>query len=128
MFTFRRETDYAIQFIIFLAKCKKCFCSLKEFAEKENISFFFMQKIARRLQAGKIIEAGKGVKGGYRLRIKKINLKEIVEVIEGKIGLLPCLKQTNFCCAKQGKNCELKSIINKLNKDFCQKIQAIKIV
>jgi len=127
MLSFRRETDYAIQFLRVLSKSKKE-VSLNDVSDQIGVSFLFLQKIARKLRQNKIVEAVQGVKGGYKLLIPagKLSLLKIVSTVEGDCCLLPCLGKPNFNCGKN-KNCCLKVKIGKLNTEMTKILEKIKL-
>lgn len=130
MFTLRRETDYALQMLKVLGKSKGQVMSLNEIAKKTNVSFLFLQKIARKLRLAKIIKAHQGVAGGYQLTIdpKKITLRKVVEVMEGKCCILSCLDESKKIeCCSQAKNCELKTKMGKLNKRIVKILDEVKL-
>ncbi|MCX6782146.1 MAG: Rrf2 family transcriptional regulator [Candidatus Magasanikbacteria bacterium] len=119
MLTMRKETDYAIHMLKYLAKQKAGFISLRELASDTDISFLFLQKIARKLRMSRLIKAGAGVSGGYSLNIpaKRISLKMIIETIEGNSAILPCLCVKNTStCKGSNKKCILKAKLTKMNK------------
>jgi len=89
VFALKKETDYAVQLLRYLKTKKKVFISLREFSEKSGISFWFLQKIARKLNLAGIIEAEQGVKGGYRMHApaKSLNLYKVFETMEGKMAV-----------------------------------------
>ncbi len=110
MFALKKETDYAVQLLQYLNTKKKNFVSLREFAEKSGISFWFLQKIARKLNLAGIIEAEQGVNGGYRMHAaKNLSLHKVFEIMEGKM-VAPSSK-----------------ITAKLNKDIIKIMQKVKI-
>ncbi|MFH1292078.1 MAG: Rrf2 family transcriptional regulator [bacterium] len=129
MLSLRKETDYAIQFIQFLVDNKDQCSALKTFAKQSGISFFFMQKIARKLNRAGIIEAEQGMCGGYRLKIKpdKLDLHQIVEIMEEGISLTKCIKNLSCGCNKGVKKCKVKDIMNKLNKEIVKAMKKIKL-
>lgn len=129
MLSFRKETDYALQFLQHLAKDITKFHSLKKFSAKADISFYFMQKIARKLIKAKLINANQGVNGGYSLDVnpKKLSLYQIVIVMEDGVRLLPCVGD-NKCECKKSHNCEVKKIMAKLNSEISKKLQKVYIV
>ena len=129
MFGLKRETDYAIQFLQFLDTKKKSFRSLREFSQKSGISFWFLQKIARKLNLAGVVEAEQGVNGGYRLSqpIKKISLYKVFEVMEGKPAITPCLRCEKYSCVNYNKKCSVKKITKKLNKNIIKMLQNITI-
>ena len=122
-----RETDYAVQILRVLAKNKKKNCiSLHQLAEETNISFLFLQKIARKLRLAGLIEAEQGIKGGYRLAVpaSTLTLGRIVQVMEGKCALLPCLGSGE--CAKKGK-CALNKQMGLINKQLVKMMDKVKL-
>jgi Rrf2 family transcriptional regulator, iron-sulfur cluster assembly transcription factor len=129
MLSLRKETDYALQFLQYLAKdTKKCY-SLKKFAEKAGISFYFMQKIARKLTKSELIRAEQGVNGGYCLNTnpKKLTLYKVVSIMEEGIRLLPCVGDLK-CECKKGRTCRVKKIMCKMNNEVIKSMQRVKIV
>lgn len=116
MFTLRKETDYALQLLKLLSLHGEKYISLKQAATISGISFLFLQKIARKLRQANLIEAEQGVSGGYKLIInpKKISLKKIIEITEGKCGVLACLCSNNNACSNE-KKCNVVKKFKKIN-------------
>lgn len=114
MFSLRKETDYAIQFLKILTKNSRAAVSLKEVSGKTGLSFLFLQKIARKLRLAGLIIAELGVEGGYKLKIpaKKITLKKIISVIEGGCLLWSCCEKGE--CKRLDK-CVISKKVKKLN-------------
>ncbi len=116
-----QKVDYALIILMNLAKNEKQSLSIKQIANSSNLSFLFLQKIARILQQSKIIEAERGKYGGYKLlkNPKKLTIKEIIEATEGPIAIIPCLKSfSEPQCCKKNKNCEIKSGLQKINQEI----------
>ncbi len=128
MLTFRKETDYALQFLQYLSQDVDKNFSLKKFAEQSNISFYFMQKIARKLTKEKLIKAEQGVNGGYRLNVnpKTITLYRVVSVMEDGVRLLPCVDSVT-CECKKGRTCRIKTMVSKLNVEISKAMQRVTI-
>jgi len=83
---FSRKTDYAL---ILLEALKPTFASggflaLRAVAERESLPCAFLEKIASILRKEKIVEARKGMNGGYRLIRDpgSLTLKEVIDVFE----------------------------------------------
>lgn len=129
MFGLKRETDYAILLLQFLDAKKKIFSSLREFSHKSGISFWFLQKIARKLNLGGIIEAEQGVNGGYRLSqpLKNISLYKVFAVMEGEPAITACVRCADYSCVNYGKKCGVKKIAEKLNKNIIKMLRGVKI-
>ena len=128
MIKLKRETDYAVQLIQFLLQKKGKNVSLREFSKKSGISFWFLQKIARKLNLAGVINAEQGVNGGYKLGIpeKKLNLYTVVEIMEGCPAVAPCVHANNRFCGET-KKCGFKNIAIRLNKDIVKALQSVKI-
>lgn len=142
MFVLKKETDYAVQFLQSLsakprrkvgaptsASENKNFVSLKQFSKKSGISFWFLQKIARKLNLAGIIEAEQGINGGYRLHksAQNLSLYKIFEIMEGKLVITPCLSKNGCICNNSNKNCNVQKITTKLNKEMIKMMQRVKI-
>ncbi|MFA5062013.1 MAG: Rrf2 family transcriptional regulator [Patescibacteria group bacterium] len=129
MFSLKRETDYAVQLIKYLSgKGGKKFKSLKDFSKESEISFWFLQKIARKLNLAGIIAAEQGVNGGYAMKVplKGLTLYRIFEIMEGKQAVTPCLLG-EIECAGNHKKCKFRTMTAKLNKEIIKTLQQVKI-
>lgn len=126
MLCLRKETDYALQMLTYLKKVKGKIVSLSAIAKETGVSFLFLQKIARKLRLAGIIKAEQGVEGGYKLNkiAEKMSILKIVEAMEGKCGLLTCLK-SNRCLCKKEKNCHLKKKMATVNAKMVKILEKI---
>ncbi len=118
-----QKVDYGLMLLICLAKLKKGeSVSIKTIAREKNLSFSFLQKIARIFLTSNIVKAERGKYGGYSLKKnpKKLSLKEIIETLEGPISIIPCLNKALHKprCYKKGKKCEVHSGLEKINKEI----------
>ncbi|MBI2436650.1 MAG: Rrf2 family transcriptional regulator [Candidatus Magasanikbacteria bacterium] len=110
-----KQVDYAVQLLRALSKLKEGeFLSLRKFSKESTISFLFLQRIARSLKAAKIIDASRGIHGGYYFVLdpKKINMKQIVDAVDGNFGITACLRGQP--CERE-KTCTNKDIFHKMN-------------
>lgn len=109
------KSQYGLRAMIFLARQKKI-CPLKTISQKEGMPFDYLEKIAGYLEKAGLIEAKKGIGGGYFLSrsASKIKAGEIIRTLEGKKGLVSC-------AGKEGKKCPLQKRC--LAKNFWFKIQ-----
>ena len=129
MFALKKETDYAVQLLKYLKTKKRNFVSLMDFSKESGISFWFLQKIARKLNLASIIEAEQGVKGGYRLHmpVKNLNLYRVFEIMEGKMAITSCLASKECACGNLKKQCNVQKITTKLNKAMIKMMQKVRI-
>ncbi len=112
-----REVDYAIQFLRFLEK-QSIPLSLRICARELQISFLFLQQIARKLKHAGFIQADQGSKGGYTLirEISGLSLKELIDIISGPIGITTCHTPGKKCHKETA--CDVKPLFEKLNEQF----------
>ena len=63
---------------------------LKEVAQSQDISVGYLEQIIPNLKAAGLINSSRGAHGGYELARppEEINLKEIVEALEGPLSLI----------------------------------------
>lgn len=82
------KTEYGIRALVHLAENAngQPYC-LQDISNKENISYSFLEKIFGELKKNGILISHRGIKGGYTLAkdINEISLKDIIEILEGKI-------------------------------------------
>ena len=92
-------------------------CSSKEIANTYHIPQEIMAKTMQKLCKKSYIGAVKGPYGGYFLttNLEKINLIDFIEDIEGPIGIVKCL--SNSDCGVL-EFCNIKSPINKINNNI----------
>jgi Rrf2 family protein len=72
----------------------------------------------------------KGVNGGYKLKkdAEKINLKEIIELIDGPIAISRCIGNGQSCALNGDKTaCEFHHIFDKISYELAAKLQNISI-
>lgn len=120
-----QETDYAFRIIIYLAKLGKGVkADAKTISQSEGVSLRFTLKILRKLSQSKLLISFRGVNGGYALNVdaNSLNMKEIIESIEGPIHLNKCLGPEKTCNISRSASCKLHNIFcdiqNKLIKEF----------
>lgn len=93
--------------------------SLRAIAEENQMSFFFMQKVAFDLRKAGLITSGRGKNGGYTLAkaANKITLKEILEALEGPLSLMQCLTHDvdEQSCVREN-SCDMRDGLGYLNR------------
>ncbi|PLX28492.1 hypothetical protein C0581_01950 [Candidatus Parcubacteria bacterium] len=110
-----KQVDYAMQLLIALSKLdKETFLSLRTFSQESNISFLFLQRIARALKEAGMVDAARGVHGGYFMTrdAKGINVKEVIETVDGPFGITSCTR--GKLCPRKGK-CTSKKLFDSIN-------------
>jgi len=116
MFQISKQVDYATQLLRALpSKSDETYLSLRKFSTDSNISFLFLQRIARELKAAGIIDATRGASGGYYVLADKdaFTLKQLIEILEGPVGITACTRGKE--CSHED-TCKAKSVFKKANK------------
>lgn len=117
MIKISKQVDYGIQFLKELSKSKpESPLSIADFSKKSSISFLFLQKIAKKLKEAGMVVSTKGAAGGYTLvrPLPSISMKELVEILDGPIGVVDCQKAGRVC--PKEKNCAVKPMFHGVNE------------
>jgi Rrf2 family transcriptional regulator, cysteine metabolism repressor len=83
---------------------------LKMIAKKEAISVKYLEQVIIPLRSAGVVKAVRGAKGGYTLARSpsEICLNDIIEILEGPINLVDCLKDPKSC--QMSPSCVTKDI------------------
>ena len=94
----------------------------KEIAEEYNIPLELLAKVLQTLAKSALIESHNGPKGGYVLarRAHQITIAQILESIEGPLGITDCSheKDGEFCM--QRDNCQIRTPLLKVQDSIAQ--------
>ncbi len=105
-----QETDYALRILIYLGEAGKGVkIDAKTISEAEGVTLRFTLKILRKLAQSKIVVSFRGVNGGYALDVEpsELNMKRVIEAIEGPIYINKCLYDENLCNLSRSTTCKL---------------------
>jgi Rrf2 family protein len=100
MYLISKKLDYALRALTFLARFEERKITLaREIAEQQRIPMRFLQKIMKDLVDQRLVRSYQGPGGGYALARKpsEITLKDIMEAVEGQIGLMECTEGDPGC-------------------------------
>ena len=81
------------------------FISLKEIAERQNISKKYLEQIVPLLNKSNLLRTNRGNKGGYMLARKanEITLADVLEATEGSLAPVACLEFEPNECPRAGE-------------------------
>lgn len=116
-----RACEYGIQAVLYLAKHHEVpYISIKEIAEKHNISFHFLGKILQRLTQKGLLTSYKGPKGGVSLARspQEITILQVVEAIDGLEFLQKCIVGMPSCDNRN--SCALHEEWSKIREEICK--------
>ena len=94
----------------------------KEIAEEYNIPLELLAKVLQTLSRHALIESHTGPKGGYVLarRADKITIAQILESIEGPLGITDCSHEKNGEFCMQRDNCNIRTPLLKVQDSIAQ--------
>ena len=101
----RRNTDYALRTMVNLANhWGQEPISTRAVSHEMDIPYQLACKLMQRLHKTKLVESCMGSKGGFKLSKEPsmINLREIIETIQGPVVLNRCLLDVSACNRQPG--------------------------
>jgi Rrf2 family protein len=98
---------------------------LKEIARREGISLKYLEQVIIPLRAAGFVKSIRGSKGGYALAKSpsEICLCDVVEVLEGPINLIECLRDPKAC--QRSPSCATRDIWMEVSKAICQVLSSV---
>jgi Rrf2 family protein len=127
---FSTRTTYGLRAVIYLAKNSQySSLPLASIAQNENISLKYLEKIFSILKKAKIVEAEKGVSGGYFLAKKPnlLSVYDIVSSLEGKIIPFHCINEKGKVLCGSSSQCGASKVLIKVQKAIIKSLQEIKL-
>jgi Rrf2 family protein len=120
-----RATNYALRALVELAR-RGCATNadLRSLARELNAPGAFLGKVLQTLAHAGLVEGCRGVKGGYRLARppEKIDVRDVVESMEGKIELAECQSSGSTCSRRRG--CEVGMFWRRLQDRIHQELES----
>ena len=94
---------YALRVLIDMAEHRSTeYIPLKEIAQRQEISEKYLESIVKELVKAKIVTGVRGKGGGYRLCLdpERINIGDILRLMEGSLAPVACLEDGALPCAR----------------------------
>ncbi len=123
-----KEADYAVRVIYHLSLADKDeIISASTISESQKIPSQFLLKILRKLRKADLIKSFMGVNGGYQLNRNpsEINLKDVIESIDGPIYLNRCLYNPEECNKRATEFCPMHSYLSEVENNLLNDLQDI---
>ena len=114
---------YALRMMLDMAQNQRTGpVSLKDIAERQNVSKKYLEQIALLLSQEGILRGTRGHQGGYRMVVepKECTVYQILEIVEGSMHPVACLDHTPNDC-ERCTGCETLYIwegLDRLIKDY----------
>jgi len=120
-----KETDHAVNCVLYLAVRRFDFVSVSEIAEGYKIPKAFLSKIFQKLVKADLVHSRQGKKGGFRLSKKPrdISLLDVYIAIHGELAINVCLSQDGSC--DRSPFCGIKSVWNEINQIIKERLKKI---
>lgn len=99
MLRISRLTDYGTVILADLASRDRRHASAAEVADHTGLGLATVQKLLKMLAKSGLVEARRGVHGGYRLArpAKDISAAEVIDALEGPVSLTECSVADRHC-------------------------------
>jgi len=118
---------YALQMLLDLAEHRtNGFISLKEIADRRNISKQYLEQIIIIMNNSKLLRASRGVHGGYMLAKEpsEITVGNILRITEGNLSSITCLEdEVNQC--DMVATCKTLYVWQELNKVIADYLDSV---
>ena len=120
---------YALRVMIDLAEHQsEEFISLKEIAQRQEISEKYLESIIRILVKAKVVESLRGKGGGYRLRKapEQYTVDSILRLTEESLAPVTCLESNAEACSRSG-GCRTLALWQGLDKVIRENLESVTI-
>ncbi len=120
---------YALRVMIDLAEHQsEEFISLKEIAQRQEISEKYLESIIRILVKAKVVESLRGKGGGYRLRKapEQYTVDSILRLTEESLAPVTCLESNAEACSRPG-GCRTLALCQGLDKVIREYLESVTI-
>ena len=120
---------YALRVMIDLAEHQsEEFISLKEIAQRQEISEKYLESIIRMLVKARVVESLRGKGGGYRLRKapEQYTVDSILRLTEESLAPVTCLESNAEACSRYG-GCRTLALWQGLDKVIREYLESVTI-
>jgi Rrf2 family nitric oxide-sensitive transcriptional repressor len=118
-------TDYALRTLLYLATNPGRQVSSRELAEFHRISADHLSKVVQHLGHAGYVRAGRGRSGGLQLGrpAAEITVGAIVELFEGPVALLDCVRTENVCVIQPA--CRLRHVLDQAGAQLVATLRGV---
>ena len=98
---------------------------LREIAKRQDLSVKYLEQLIIPLKAAGYIRSVRGARGGYTLAKKpdKINVGQIIKVLEGGLSLVDCVEDPKVC--DREKNCPTRNIWLRMSERLMEELSSL---
>ena len=115
MLRLSKLTDYAVVIMAYLSQHPGFAINAKSISGHTGISLPTASKLLKRLSHEGLLQANRGIKGGYQLAYPAtdISLGTVIQTLEGQIALTECSHNTLACSLE--KQCTIRDNWRRIN-------------
>ncbi len=119
-----KKAYYGLRAMTRLAKEKEML-SIHALAEEENLPEEFLEKILQKLRSAGLVEATKGVNGGYALALRpeEITAGHILGLLDGPLVPFPCANGKSKC--PEQRHCATSTVWTRLDRALSDTLDGI---
>jgi Rrf2 family protein len=95
-----RGSDYGLRGMLYMARQPRGrVCLVSEVAAAEGLPESYLAKIFQDLARNRLLVSQRGAKGGFAMvgNPNDVNLRQIIEAVEGPVAIAPCLDLRQGC-------------------------------
>jgi FeS assembly SUF system regulator len=120
-------TDYASVVLTVLASDPVAVLSATELAERAGLEAPTVAKVLKPLAQARLVEGFRGANGGYRLAraATDISLVEIVEAMEGPLGMTECSVHEGHCGIEE--SCGVRANWRRINDVVADALRGVSL-
>jgi Rrf2 family nitric oxide-sensitive transcriptional repressor len=119
------STDYALRILLYLASQPERQVSTREVVQFHGISADHLTKVVQHLAHAGYVRTGRGRTGGLRLGrpAAQIRVGEVVELFEGRVSLLDCVRTAGVCVIQPG--CQLRRLLDQAGAQLVETLNGV---
>ena len=98
---------------------------LREIAKRQDLSVKYLEQLIIPLKAAGYIRSVRGARGGYTLARKpdKINIGQIIKVLEGGLSLVDCVEDPKVC--ERERDCPTRDIWLRMSERLMEELSSL---
>ncbi len=120
---------YAIRLMADVAKHSACGrpVSLRDVAQRQRLPKLYLSQLTMPLRNSSLLKSVWGNKGGFLLGrpAGEITLLDIVETVDGPVGVMDCVLDPNFC--DRVKICDCYNTFCAINREISDTLKRVKL-
>lgn len=122
-----QHTDYALRVLMYLGACPERRVTIKEVAERFDISRSHLMKIVTELVAKGFVDGARGKGGGLRLArvTAEIGIGDVVRQLEPSLELVECFGKQSHCVLDPA--CRLKGALDAALQAFLAALDRVSL-